>query len=85
MAASGLASGLAPAGLGGAAAAAGAAGLGGLGLMGAAGMMMAMEECVVPYCVAASGQCCLLALGIRGIVCPLSCSFFENRESKTKT
>ena len=62
------------AGLGGAAAAAGAAGLGGLGLMGAGmGLMMAMEECSVPLCVAASGQCCFLALGTRGLVCPDSC------------
>ena len=62
------------AGLGGAAAAAGAAGLGGLGLMGAGmGLMMAMEECVGPLCVAASGQCCLLMMGTRGIECSGSC------------
>ena len=37
------------------------------------GMMMAMEECVGPLCVAASGQCCLLTMGTRGIECPPSC------------
>ena len=52
--------------------------LGGLGLAGTAGvagmgLMMAMEECVGPLCVAASGQCCLLTMGTRGIQCPDSC------------
>ena len=46
---------------------AGTAGVAGMGLM------MAMEECSVPLCVAASGQCCFLALGTRGLVCPDSC------------
>ena len=36
------------------------------------GMMMAMEECVRPLCVAASGQFCL-TMGTRGIECPDSC------------
>ena len=53
--------------------------LGGLGLVGVAGAagmtLMAMEECGGPMlCVAASGQCCLLGIGIRApIGCPVSC------------
>ena len=53
--------------------------LGGLGLVGVAGAagmtLMAMAECGGPMlCVAASGQCCVLGVGIRGpIGCPASC------------
>ena len=53
--------------------------LGGLGLVGAAGAagmgLMAMAECGGPmFCVAASGQCCFLGMGIRAAVrCPPSC------------
>ena len=53
--------------------------LGGLGLVGAAGAagmgLMAMAECGGPMlCVAASGQCCFLGMGIRTeIGCPASC------------
>ena len=48
--------------------------LGGLGLaaVGGAGVM-AMSECSAPLCIATSGQCCLLTMDSRGIVCPLSC------------
>ena len=70
--------------LGGAAGAAGALGgvgaaglaplLGGLGLAGAAGAgLMAMSECSAPLCIADNGQCCLLTMNTRGIVCPQSC------------
>ena len=38
-----------------------------------AGTMAAMNECTSPFCVARSGQCCLLAVDSRGLVCPLSC------------
>ena len=53
--------------------------LGGLGLVGVAGAagmtLMAMAECGGPMlCVAASGQCCFLGMGIRTeIGCPASC------------
>ena len=52
--------------------------LAGLGLLGAAGAgagLMAMADCVGPMlCVAASGQCCFLGMGIRTAVgCPASC------------
>ena len=53
--------------------------LGGLGLVGAAGAagmtLMAMSECGGPMlCVAVSGQCCFLGVGIRAAVgCPASC------------
>ena len=51
--------------------------LAGLGLAGAGaagmGFMMAMEDCMPPLCVAASGQCCLLILTSRGVGCPPSC------------
>ena len=57
---------------------AGAAGfapvLAGLGLATVGGMgLMAMNECSAPLCIATSGQCCLLAMDSRGIVCPPSC------------
>ena len=70
-------------GAAGAAGAVGAAGLGaagfapilgGLGLAAVGGMgLMAMNECSAPLCIATSGQCCFLALGTRGLVCPDSC------------
>jgi len=70
-------------GAAGAAGAVGAAGLGaagfapilgGLGLAAVGGVgLMAMNECSAPLCIATSGQCCLLAMDSRGIVCPLSC------------
>ena len=51
--------------------------LAGLGLAGAGaagmGFMMAMEDCLPPLCVAASGQCCLLTITTTGIGCPPSC------------
>ena len=52
--------------------------LGGLGLMtaiGAGGMgLMAMSECGGPFrCQSASGQCCLVLITTRGILCPASC------------
>ena len=53
--------------------------LGGLGLVGVAGAagmgLMAMAECGGPMlCVAASGQCCFLIAGLRGLTdCPASC------------
>ena len=53
--------------------------LGGLGLVGVAGAagmgLMAMAECGGPMlCVAASGQCCFLSAGLRGLTdCPASC------------
>ena len=48
--------------------------LGGLGLAAVGGVgLMAMNECSAPLCIATSGQCCLLAMDSRGIVCPLSC------------
>ena len=48
--------------------------LGGLGLAAVGGMgLMAMNECSAPLCIATSGQCCLLAMDSRGIVCPPSC------------
>ena len=53
--------------------------LGGLGLVGAAGAagmgLMAMAECGGPaLCVAASGQCCVFRMSLRGpTVCPASC------------
>ena len=48
--------------------------LGGLGLAAVGGMgLMAMNECSAPLCIADNGQCCLLAMDSRGIVCPLSC------------
>ena len=48
--------------------------LGGVGLAGAAGLgLMAMTDCTTPLCVAASGQCCILTMGTRGLVCPPSC------------
>ena len=48
--------------------------LGGLGLAGAAGAgLMAMSECSAPLCIADNGQCCLLTMNTRGIVCPPSC------------
>ena len=53
--------------------------LGGLGLVGVAGAagmtLMAMAECGGPMlCVAASGQCCFLGMGIRAAIgCPASC------------
>ena len=83
LAVSGVASNVAGAGAAGALATIGAGGiapvLGGLGLVGAAGAagmtLMAMAECGGPMlCVAASGQCCLLGVGIRASVgCPASC------------
>ena len=71
----------------GAAAGVGAAGLGtagiapilgGLGLVGAAGAggmaLMSMADCGGPFvCVAPSGQCCLVAITFRGVLCPDSC------------
>ena len=53
--------------------------LGGLGLVGVAGAagmtLMSMAECGGPnLCVAASGECCVLGVGIRApIGCPASC------------
>ena len=48
--------------------------LGGLGLAAVGGVgLMAMNECSAPLCIATSGQCCLLAMDSRGIVCPPSC------------
>ena len=48
--------------------------LGGLGLAAVAGAgVMAMSECSAPLCIATSGQCCLLTMDTRGVVCPLSC------------
>ena len=53
--------------------------LGGLGLVGVAGAagmtLMSMAECGGPMlCVAASGQCCFLGMGIRASIgCPASC------------
>ena len=53
--------------------------LGGLGLVGVAGAagmtLMAMAECGGPsLCVAASGQCCVFRMSLRGITeCPASC------------
>ena len=38
-----------------------------------AGSLLASNECTAPFCVARSGQCCLLAMNRRGLVCPLSC------------
>ena len=83
LAVSGVASNVAGAGAAGALATLGAGGiapvLGGLGLLGvtgAAGMtLMAMAECGGPMlCVAASGQCCFLSAGLRGLTdCPASC------------
>ena len=65
----------------------GAAGLGtagiapilaGLGLVGAAGVggmaLMSMADCGGPFvCVAPSGQCCLVLITFRGVLCPDSC------------
>ena len=83
LAVSGVASNIAGAGAAGALGALGAGGiapvLGGLGLVGVAGAagmgLMAMAECGGPMlCVAASGQCCFLGMGIRApIGCPASC------------
>ena len=52
--------------------------LGGLGLVGAAGVggmaLMSMADCGGPFvCVAPSGQCCLVAITFRGVLCPDSC------------
>ena len=48
--------------------------LGGMGLAAVGGMgLMAMNECSAPLCIATSGQCCLLGIDSRGVVCPLSC------------
>ena len=83
LAVSGVASNVAGAGAAGALGVLGAGGiapvLGGLGLVGVAGAagmtLMSMAECGGPnLCVAASGQCCFLGMGIRGpIGCPASC------------
>ena len=83
LAVSGVASNVAGAGAAGALATIGAGGiapvLGGLGLVGAAGAagmgLMAMAECGGPaLCVAASGQCCVFRMSLRGpTVCPASC------------
>ena len=43
------------------------------GTLATATTMMAMNECTAPLCVATSGQCCLLAEGSRGPICPTSC------------
>ena len=68
--AAGAAGAVGAAGLG----AAGAPLLGGLGLAAVGGVgLMAMNECSAPLCIATSGQCCLLVMDSRGIVCPLSC------------
>ena len=50
--------------------------LGGLGLAGAGlvGAQMAVNaSCILPFCQALSGQCCLLFRGINGIGCPERC------------
>ena len=83
LAVSGVASNAVGAGAAGALATIGAGGiapvLGGLGLVGVAGAagmgLMAMAECGGPMlCVAASGQCCFLSAGLRGLTdCPASC------------
>ena len=41
--------------------------------LGLTGIMTASSMCLVPFCRAQSGQCCLLGGSSRGIVCPRAC------------